>query len=122
RPQHRRVQRFVLEQPLPGRLPYFRVGGEHVTVVPGAFGRGDLRQAAEVGAGRLVEADLRLPLPDPGDRAGEVHDRVRLQRDRSVAGNAVRPQFDAARNLLQRLDGGVFGDTADADRAAAFGQ
>ena len=65
-------------------------------------------------SGRHV-ADLR-------DRAGEVHDRVRLQRDRAVAGDAVRHQLDAARNLLERLDGRVLGDAADADRAAAFGE
>ena len=34
----------------------------------------------------------------------------------------MRHQFDAAWNFLQRLDGGVLGDAADADGAAALGQ
>ncbi len=51
-----------------------------------------------------------------------MDDRVRLQRNRSVAGDAVRHQLDAARNLLERLDRRVLGDAADPDRAAALGE
>ena len=51
-----------------------------------------------------------------------MHDRVRLQRNQSVSGDAVRDELDAPRHLLSRLDLHVLELTLLADAVAALGQ
>src|SRR4029079_15345992 len=108
--------------PVVGRLARLRIGGQDVAIVLRDLRRRDRGELAEVGAGRLVEADLRPPFANPRDGAGEVDDRVRLQRHRSVSGDAVRDQLDAARNLFQRLHRRVLHLAANPGYTAAFGE
>ena len=95
---------------------------EHITIARCRLWGGDLREAPEVGAGRLVEADRRLPFREAGDRAAEVHQRVRLERHRCVAGHAAGGQFDRPRDLLRRLHRGEPDLSAFARHATAFGE
>ena len=62
RAQHRRVLRLVLEQPVVGRRAHLRVRRQHVAVLLRRLRRRDRRQAAEVGAGGLVQAHVGTPL------------------------------------------------------------
>ena len=106
RPQHRRVPRFVLEQPGVGGPGDLRIQAEHVAVVLRHVRRRQRGEALEVGGRGVVERDRRPPRGHARDSARQVRDGVGGQRHRAVAGDAARDQVDAARDLLHRLDGG----------------
>src|SRR5206468_7663055 len=66
--------------------------------------------------------DVGPPFADAPDGGGEMHDGVRFQRNRSVSGDPVRDELDAARNLLARLHLGVAHLSLLTIDAAAFGE
>ena len=119
--KHRRVGRLVVEEVLVrvGLRPGIR--HEHVAIAFGVGGRRDRGETAEVGAGRFVQADVRLPRADLADRRRQVHDGVGPERDGSVPGDAFSGELDGVRNLLERRDPGVLHAAADARDAAALG-
>ena len=116
-----KVARLVLEEPVGGRVRHLRIGRDDVAVVLRLLRRGQHREPAEVGAGRLVDANVGLPGREPADRVAEMANRVRLERHGAVAGNARRRQFDAPHDLLGHLHGRVADFTPLANRVAALG-
>ena len=118
----RGVARLVVEEELVGRVLHLGIGAENGAVAIGCCRVGDARQPLEVGRGRFVEADRRLPLGHRRHGGRELHDGVGAQRHRAVAGRAAGGQGDGAGNLLECLDrrkGDLAGLTVE---AAAFGE
>ena len=97
----------------PGRIVHIAIAGRQIR-------RGDLRQALEVRAGRLVQANRRAPVGDRRYGFGEVRNRIRLERHRSVAGDSARGQLHRVRNLLERLHGDKLGLAAATGAVAAL--